>query len=144
MSSGKPKKTDYAKIVRLQIPSHPRYISITRNYFFNLALENGFTLFDAVDLKMILGEAITNVIKHAYNGQNDKPIFLDFYFEKDRVEIKVRDYGIKTESKDLKSFDLSDYRENGIGIFMIKQLTDYYFLDQSFEIGNQMVMIKRK
>ncbi|MCZ8157428.1 MAG: ATP-binding protein [Leptospira sp.] len=144
MSTGKPKKTDYGKIVRIQIPSHPRYISNTRNFFFNLALEQGYSLYDAIDLKLILGEAIANVIKHAYDGKNDRPIFIDFYFERDRLEIKIRDYGIKTQPKDIKSFDLSDYRENGIGIFLIKQLTDYYYLDQSFEIGNQMVLIKKK
>ncbi|MDZ4727910.1 MAG: anti-sigma regulatory factor [Leptospira sp.] len=144
MSQTKFKKADYGKIVRMQIPSHPRYISSTRNYFFHLALENGFTLFEAVDLKLILGEAITNVIKHAYEGKNDKPIFLDFFFERDRIEIRIRDYGVKTKPRDLKSFDLSDYRENGIGLFMIKQLTDYYYLDQSFEVGNQMIMVKKK
>ncbi|TGN17668.1 ATP-binding protein [Leptospira idonii] len=144
MSASKLKKTDYGKVVRIQIPSHPRYISQTRNYFFNLALDHGYTLFDAVDLKLILGEAVSNVIKHAYKGHTDKPIFIDFYFERDRVEIRIRDYGVKTQAKDLKSFDLSDYRESGIGIFLIKHLTDYYFLDQSFEQGNQMVLIKKK
>ncbi len=144
MTSSSPKKADYGKLVRLQIPSHPRYISHTRNYFFNLALDHGFTLYDAVDLKLILGEAISNVIKHAYAGHTDKPIFIDFLFEKEKVQVKIRDYGIKTKPRDLKSSDLSDYRESGIGLFLIKQLTDYYFLDESFEVGNQIVLIKKK
>ena len=131
MAESKPKKTDYARVVRLQIPSHPRYISTTRNFFFHLALEQGFSLMDSVDLKLILGEALTNVIKHAYEGKNDQPIFIEFFFDKDRLEIRIRDYGKKALPNDLKSFDLSDYREHGIGLFMIKQLTDYYYLGLS-------------
>lgn len=138
------KKTDYGKIVRLQIPSHPKYVSHTRNYFFHLCLEHGFSLYDAMDLKLVLGEAITNVIRHAYAGHSDKPVFIDLHFDSERVEIRIRDYGKKTEPKDLKGFDLSDYRESGIGMFMIKKLTDYYSLDLSLEIGNQLILIKRK
>ncbi|MGE8722135.1 ATP-binding protein [Leptospira terpstrae] len=142
--SNQKKQTDYSKVVRIQIPSNPRFVSHTRNYFFNLCLEHGFSLFDSMDLKLVIGEAIVNVIRHAYSGQTNKPIFLEIQFDKDRVEIKLRDYGKKVEPGELRSFDLSDYREHGIGLFMIKELTDYYFLDQSFEIGNQMVLIKRK
>ncbi|XDD41822.1 ATP-binding protein [Leptospira sp. WS60.C2] len=138
------KHADYGKVVRIQIPSNPRFVSHTRNYFFNLCLEHGFSLFDSMDLKLVIGEAITNIIRHAYSAQTDKPIFIEIQFDKDRVEIKLRDYGKKVEPKDLRSFDVSDYREHGIGLFMIRELTDYYFLDQSFEIGNQMVLIKRK
>lgn len=138
------KHADYGKVVRIQIPSNPRFVSHTRNYFFNLCLEHGFSLFDSMDLKLVIGEAITNIIRHAYSGRTNKPIFIEIQFDKDRVEIKLRDYGLKVEPKDLRSFDVSDYREHGIGLFMIRELTDYYFLDQSFEIGNQMVLIKRK
>ncbi|TGM04967.1 ATP-binding protein [Leptospira jelokensis] len=138
------KQADYGKVVRIQIPSNPRFVSHTRNYFFNLCLEHGFSLFDSMDLKLVIGEAITNIIRHAYLGNTNKPIFIEIQFDRDRVEIKLRDYGIKVEPKDLRSFDVSDYREHGIGLFMIRELTDYYFLDQSFEIGNQMVLIKRK
>ncbi|MDF3821906.1 ATP-binding protein [Leptospira sp. 96542] len=144
MSNQTSKHTDYAKVVRIQIPSHPRYISHTRNYFFNLCLDSGFSLYDAMDLKLILGEAISNVIHHAYNDHTDKPIFIDLRFDKERVEIKIRDYGKKSLPKDLKSFDLSDYRESGIGLYVIKKLTDYYYLDLSLEVGNQLVLIKRK
>lgn len=144
MSTSNFKKTDYGKIVRFQIPSHARYISHTRNYFFNLCLEHGFSLYDALDLKLVLGEALTNVVRHAYDNHTDKPIYIDLYFDKERVEIRIRDYGRKTEPRDLKSFDLNDYREGGIGLYMIKKLTDYYYLDLSVEVGNQLVLIKRK
>lgn len=144
MSSTSFKKTDYGKLVRFQIPSHARYISHTRNYFFHLCLENGFSLYDALDLKLVLGEALSNIVSHAYDGNANKPIFIDLHFDTERVEIRIRDYGRKTEPKDLKSFDLNDYREGGIGLYLIKKLTDYYYLDLSVEVGNQLVLIKRK
>ncbi|MCU0824842.1 MAG: ATP-binding protein [Leptospira sp.] len=76
MSSTSFKKTDYGKLVRFQIPSHARYISHTRNYFFHLCLENGFSLYDALDLKLVLGEALSNIVSHAYDGNANKPIFI--------------------------------------------------------------------
>lgn len=138
------KKRDYENILRLQIPSHPRYLALTRSFVFNAARENGFSLYDSADIRLIVGEAVQNIIKHAYLEKYDKPIFLDLYFLKEKLEIRIRDYGIKSKLANMKSYDLSDYREDGIGLFLIRQLTDHYFLDQSMEIGNQLVLMKKK
>jgi serine/threonine-protein kinase RsbW len=138
------KKRDYENILRLQIPSHPRYLSLTRSFVFNAARDNGFSLYDAADIRLIVGEAIQNIIKHAYLDQYDRPIFLDLYFLKEKLEIRIRDYGIKSKLANMKSYDISDYREEGLGLYIIRKLTDHYFLDQSMEIGNQLVLMKKK
>ncbi|MCC5815468.1 MAG: ATP-binding protein [Leptospira sp.] len=138
------KKRDYENILRLQIPSHPRYLSLTRSFVFNAARDNGFSLYDSADIRLIVGEAIQNIIKHAYLNQYDRPIFLDLYFLKEKLEIRIRDYGIKSKLANMKSYDISDYREEGLGLYLIRKLTDHYFLDQSMEIGNQLVLMKKK
>lgn len=145
MSNSKTGKTrDYQNLIRLQIPSHPRYLSLVRSFVFNAARENGFSLYDSADIRLIVGEAVQNIIKHAYLNHYDRPIFIELNFSKDKLEIRLRDYGVKSKLSDLKSFDVSDYREEGIGLFLIQQLTDHYYLDQSMEIGNQLVLMKKK
>lgn len=138
------KKPDYANSIRLQIPSHPRYLSMARSLVFNAARENGFSLLDCADIRLIVGEALLNIIKHAYIDSFDRPIFIDLLFFKEKLEIRLRDYGIKSKLSNLKSYDVSDYREEGLGLYLIRQLTDHYFLDQSLEQGNQLVLMKKK
>lgn len=138
------KKPDFANLVRLQVPSHPRYLSLARSFVFNAARENGFSLYDCADIRLIVGEAMQNVIKHAYNNEYDKPIFIELHFLKEKLEIRIRDYGLKAKLANLKSYDLSDYREEGLGLYLIRRLTDHYFLDQTFEVGNQLVLMKKK
>jgi serine/threonine-protein kinase RsbW len=138
------KKPDYENSIRLQVPSHPKYLAMTRSLVFNAARENGFSLLDAADIRLIVGEALLNIIKHAYLNTYDRPIFIDLLFFKEKVEIRIRDYGVKTKLSNLKSYDVSDYREEGIGLYLIRQLTDHYFLDQSLDQGNQMVLMKKK
>ncbi|MCE9499660.1 MAG: ATP-binding protein [Leptospira sp.] len=138
------KLTDYANLFRLQIPSDPKFITTARNFVFNLARDNGFALGDAADIKLIIGEAILNVIKHAYLGRHDKPIFIEIKFFKEKLEIRVRDFGLKANLAKIKSLDLGDYREQGLGILLIRKLTDHFYIDQSAEIGNKMIMMKLK
>jgi serine/threonine-protein kinase RsbW len=138
------KKPDYENSIRLQVPSHPKYLAMTRSLVFNAARENGFSLLDSADIRLIVGEALLNIIKHSYLNTYDRPIFIDLLFFKEKVEIRIRDYGIKTKLSNLKSYDVSDYREEGIGLYLIRQLTDHYFLDQSLDQGNQMVLMKKK
>lgn len=138
------KRLDYENIIRLQVPSHPRYLSLARSFVFNAARENGFSLYDSADIRLIVGEAMQNIIKHSYLEIYNRPIFIELYFDRDMVEIRFRDYGIKTKLANLKSYDMSDYREEGLGLFLIRELTDHYFLDQSMEVGNQLVLMKKK
>ncbi|MEM0502990.1 MAG: ATP-binding protein [Thermoplasmata archaeon] len=144
MEETKKPQVDYANTIRLQIPSHPRYLQIVRNFAFHIARENGFSLYDSADIRLIVGEAIQNIIKHAYLEKYDKPIFIEFKFFKDKMEIRIRDYGLKSILANLKSYDLSDYREEGLGLYLIRRLTDHYYLDQSLEYGNQLVLMKKK
>jgi serine/threonine-protein kinase RsbW len=137
-------KLDYANLIRLQVPSHPRYLSLARSFVFNAARENGFSLYDAADIRLIVGEAMQNIIKHSYLEIYNRPIFIELHFDKDKIEIRFRDYGLKSKLANLKSYDLTDYREEGLGLFLIRKLTDHYYLDQSMEFGNQLILMKKK
>ncbi len=137
-------KKNYANLVRIQIPSHPRYLSIIRSFAFHVAMENGFSLYDSADVKLIVGEVVQNIIKYAYLEQYDKPIFIEFHFLREKMEIRIRDYGLKSNLANMKSYDLSDYREEGLGLYLIQRLSDHYYLDQSVEVGNQFVLMKKK
>jgi anti-sigma regulatory factor (Ser/Thr protein kinase) len=41
------------------------------------------------------------------------------------------------------SQDLGDYRERGLGVFLISQLADYHYYDQARPAGTELVVKKR-
>ncbi|AKP25749.1 Histidine kinase-like ATPase domain protein [Leptospira interrogans serovar Manilae] len=142
MDSGKKKNLD--NLFRLQIPSHPRYLSIVRSLVYNLAFENGFTASDSADLKLAVGECLLNVIKHSYEGKKNLPIFLEISLFDNRIEIRIRDFGNQKNLSEIRGYEPSDYREEGIGLYLVKKLTDHFYLDQSLPEGNRLILTKLK
>ena len=140
------KQTDreYSNSVKLQIPSSPKYASLARNLVFQAARNEGFGFYEAADLKLIVGEAIQYVIQYAYGNRDNFPVFIECNFKKDRMEIRIRDYGVKMDEEQLSSVNLSDYRVSGLGMYMIKQLADHFYLDKSSGNGNLMIIMKKK
>ncbi|MBX7056937.1 MAG: ATP-binding protein [Leptospirales bacterium] len=129
--------------VRLELPSHPRFVSFARDLVYRLALQQGFTTAAAFDLKIIAGEALSNIIKHAYQGQNNRPIYLEFLMFANYIEIHFRDLGRQSPIAGGDALDLSDYRERGLGVFLIGKLSDYHYFDQSHSVGTELVIKKR-
>ncbi|MBM9499430.1 ATP-binding protein [Leptospira sp. 201903071] len=142
MDSGK--KKEFENLFRLQIPSHPRYLSIIRSMIYNLAFENGFTASDSADLKLAVGECLLNVIKHSYGGKKNLPIFLEINLFENRMEIRIRDFGSQKNLSEIRGYEPNDYREEGIGLYLVKKLTDHFYLDQSLPEGNRLILTKLK
>ncbi|EMJ96882.1 ATP-binding protein [Leptospira sp. WS58.C1] len=137
------KKIDYSNQFRIQIPSHPRYVTVARNFVYNLARESGFSLYDAADLKLAVGECLLNVIKHAYLGKTNYPIFLEVTVLENRIEVRIRDFGVQKNISEIRGYDPGDYREEGIGLYLVRKLTDHFYIDQSGK-GNRLILTKMK
>ncbi|MBI3395501.1 MAG: ATP-binding protein [Spirochaetia bacterium] len=129
--------------VRLQIPSHPRYVALARDFVYRLCLSNGFSTGVAFDMKIISGEALANIIQHSYAGNYDQPILIDFKLYPGFAELRFRDFGRQLPVTATAAHDLSDYRERGLGIFLIQNLSDYHYYDQSFKVGTELVLKKK-
>lgn len=130
-------------ISKHKIPSHPRYVRFFRSYIFELALDMNFAYKDAVSIKAAFTEAANNIIEHAYSGNFNLPIIIEVHRHADRLEIYLRDYGRKVRRSEIKSRPLSDYRENGLGVYFIESLMDYINYDTTLEKGTLLKMVKR-
>ena len=88
-------------------------------------------------VEICLTEALNNIIKHAYSGNNTKVIDISLRKDTNYLEIELRDEGIPREKLVVNelNFDPSDINslpESGMGLFIIKQLMDemnYYSLN---------------
>lgn len=128
---------------RLQTLSDPAFIKPVREYICRLAELQGFSKTGVFDIRVVVGEAIANIITHAYEGRPDGPIFIQILMHSGYLEIRFRDFGTQKPGRKIVSKDLSEYRESGLGVFLIGKLTDYHYFDQNFQTGTELVVKKR-
>lgn len=88
-------------------------------------------------VEICLTEALNNIIKHAYSGNNDKIIDVTVRKNSDYLEFELRDEGKPREKLVINELnfdphDIDNLPESGMGLFIIKQLMDeinYYSLN---------------
>jgi len=109
------------------------------------ATSHGFGRKQISDIRLAVDEAITNIIKHAYNSEENHTIEIDVTFEKDRVCIELFDTGTTFR---LTSFEQPNIEEKikqkkrgGMGVYLIHSLMDDVTYGREDE-SNKMVMCK--
>ncbi|MCB1164574.1 MAG: ATP-binding protein [Leptospiraceae bacterium] len=132
-----------AETLRLQFPSHPRFVAQIRQFVYDACMNSGFTRPAAFDMKVLTGEAVANIIRHAYENRTDRPVFIEMLFYRTYLEMRFKDLGRRSPVGQDLARDLSDYRETGLGIYLISHLSDYHYFDQSGEVGTTLVIKKR-
>ncbi len=81
-------------------------------------------------LELLIYEACSNVIKHAYKGEKSGCLKIKIWFEKQRVVIRIIDFGKGFDPENIPIPDINNPREGGMGIFLINKLADkfsYFF-----------------
>lgn len=80
-------------------------------------------------VEICLTEALNNVIKHAYYGDDTKTIDINVKKNSKYLEIEIVDEGIPRKNLVIKELDfdpgdINNLPESGMGLFIIKQLMD--------------------
>lgn len=130
---------------RKTIAASTKNLSDVRNFVAEHASSNGFNRQEIADIRLAVDEAITNIIKHAYKGDENHTIDIEVTFKKDRVCIELLDTGA---TFNLKAFPEPNIKEKikqkkrgGMGVYLIHSLMD----DVSYgrvDDANKMVMCK--
>lgn len=115
--------------VELHITSNTRCLPVVRSAVEKMAKMEGFGDVDAHALTLAIDEALANVIKHAYNGQPDQPIIVSFKPThaadgRSGIIVEVRDHGRQVDPSTIRSRDLDDVRQGGLGVHIIRTLMD--------------------
>jgi anti-sigma regulatory factor (Ser/Thr protein kinase) len=102
-----------------------------------------------VDLKIIkniqlaVDEAVTNIIKHAYKGENKNNIIkIELEYKNKKFLIHLYDNGIKVDKKDIKPRSLDNIKPGGLGVYFIDQLMDETKYLKSNKWINHLVLKK--
>jgi len=112
--------------IRLRIFSVPSHLPVVRAAVEKMCLLVGFDAESAGGITLSVDEALTNIIRHAYDGAGDKPIEIELLPRRSPrgLQISLRDYGRPVDPSRIKSRDLSDIKPGGLGVHIMQQCVD--------------------
>ncbi|WP_250674710.1 ATP-binding protein [Paraclostridium ghonii] len=124
--------------IKMEVTSNPEYVSIIRLTVSGIANKIGFSLDDIEDIKVAVSEACTNAIKHSL----DDKFLVQFSILENALTIEVEDKGSGYDVQSLQEPDLTDPKESGLGLFIIKTLMDEVSTTSNSNEGTRVKMTK--
>lgn len=112
--------------LHLSFTSDPRELGEVRRFVRSFLEECGEEIAADHDL-LVLGvdEACTNVIRHAYQGANGKPIQLHLEADELELRFRLRDFAGPLQMEKLQSRELDEVRPGGLGLHLMKRVFDH-------------------
>jgi len=133
------------QILRLRVPAKADRLKIIRMFTENASAFCGADETWTLDLVMAVDEACQNIIRHAY-ADWDEPgdIVIDFIRDGDKLVVHLMDFAEPVDQSKIKSRDLDEIRPGGLGVHLIKSVTDEaIFVEPPEGVGNLFKLTKR-
>ncbi|WP_456398509.1 ATP-binding protein [Mesoaciditoga sp.] len=134
--------SEFEKAV-IVLPASVKVVKATRCVLRNLLISNDVNNESLLyDLELVLSEALVNVIEHTYNFDSSKLISCTFKIDDGFLEMRIRDFGPKVELEKLKPRSLSQPREGGLGLYLIRNLVDSWEYEDVCN-GNSLILRRK-
>lgn len=108
----------------------------------------GFSEKDIYAIQTAVDEACSNVIDHAYGGENIGDINIRLKDSNHELKIIISDTGNPFDPEDIPDPDITSpleiRKERGLGIFFMKKLMDEVIFEFSPSEGNKLTLTKHK
>ncbi|MBM3515433.1 MAG: serine/threonine protein phosphatase, partial [Alphaproteobacteria bacterium] len=133
------------EIIRIRVPARANRLKLIRTAAEQAAAFCGAPKEWAQDLVMAVDEACQNIIRHAYASVPEGgDIMIDFARESDALTVSLMDFAPPVDIDRIKSRDLNEVRPGGLGVHLIKSVTDdARFLPPPPGVGNLFKLTKR-
>jgi len=128
--------------VRLTIPARPEYITLGRLALAALAGVRPVSDETLHDLKLALTEACTNSVKHAYDEGGEGTVDILYELQPDRLAVEVGDAGAGFEPRVSNGVNGEDLSEGGLGIEIIRAVTDEVEIEPREGGGSRLRFVK--
>jgi anti-sigma regulatory factor (Ser/Thr protein kinase) len=129
----------YLKFV---MPSDPRYLCVVRGAIAPLAAIMGWDDADCRAITLALGEAVANIIRHAYHDSAAGWIELECRESADGLEFILLDKGDPVDRAKVCARALGCDQPGGLGTHIIKDVMDTVSYEATPE-GNRFIATKR-
>jgi serine/threonine-protein kinase RsbW len=110
--------------MELKISSDPRWLRMVRAMMQEISRQAGFSEMERNEISLAVDETLSNVIKHAYRGNPEGPVWLSCASENGYLEVVVRDQGQAPDPKRLEPPPPDEIRLGGRGVFLIRSIMD--------------------
>jgi serine/threonine-protein kinase RsbW len=111
------------EVVEMEIPSAPEYVAIVRRMVEGIARRMSFDTGQVEDLKLAVGEACTNAVRHGCPKNGSGNVEIRFVVMQAALLVEVTNGIQGCESPSLCAEpDLG--KEGGLGLYIIRQLVD--------------------
>lgn len=128
---------------QIVINSDIENIADTRHWAAQHAKDAGFDEDAVFAIELAVGEAVTNIIRHAYDNQPGHKIHLSLTIDDAKFSLRIVDFGRKFDPTSQPPPNLDSPREGGYGIFLMKKVMDEVIYDTtSLSQGTQLDLIK--
>lgn len=119
-------------LLRMELRSNPETLCVVRGALAQLTERLGFPESECRAVVLGVDEALTNIIRHAYAGQPDRPIEVLFRQiqaslcgkKGEALEIVLVDRGKKVDRAKLCGRALEDVKPGGLGLHFIRESMD--------------------
>jgi serine/threonine-protein kinase RsbW len=133
--------SEEGRSVRLTIPAKPEYITLGRLALTAIAGLRPVSDEELHDLKLALTEACTNSVKHAY-GEDGGSVDIVYELLADRLAVEVGDAGSGFDPKRGARNGDDVLEEGGLGIAIIRALTDEVEIGEREGGGSRLRFVK--
>lgn len=136
-------KTTY----QINISASTRNLSDVRDFITGHAESYGFDSNQIADIRLAVDEAVTNIIKHAYQGDTSKEINITLKLNNEKFCILLTDTGKTFEidtyqMPDIKK-QIEQKKRGGMGVYLIHSLMDKVSYTRKGQ-KNRMTMCKNR
>jgi serine/threonine-protein kinase RsbW len=131
----------------LTVPGRFEYLATIADFISEAGRDAGFDQDLIFHVQMAVDEACSNVIEHAYQGQDRGDITLCCDCNGKEWIIAIYDTGIAFDPSLVPEPNLNasidDIKTGGLGLYFMRQLMDKVEFSFDQEKGNKLLMVKR-
>lgn len=128
--------------VEMRVPAKAEYVGVVRLSISGIASRMGFTYEDIEDLKVVISEAVTNTVEHAYDVEDEGEVTIGFGIYDNRLEVMVADHGGSFNLSEIKertgryttAEEIENLRGGGFGLFIINELMDKVEINNEYGV----------
>ena len=131
------------RTVRLRIPAKPDYIALARLALAGIAELREMPEETLADLKLALTEAVSNSVRHAYDGREGH-VEITYELSGAQLSVEVVDDGAGFDPAAPTPLEGEELTEGGLGIAIIRTVADALEIDsRAGERGSRLRFVKR-
>lgn len=112
----------------ISVPASTAYISAVRDFVGLYANQFGFSDREVDEIRLAVDEAYTNVIKHAYQFDDNQRVLISIGAHNDEFWVSITDQGRAFNPEQYSEPDIKERirlkKRGGVGVYLIRRLMD--------------------